>query len=95
MFKGEIISQLNVWWTALTPGRLVFGGGVLWICVLVVWRLLILPTQRKIDQLAKQQADYTMNFNREQHAHIEAVQKEQRRLDALEKRVAALDGIKE
>jgi hypothetical protein len=80
-FKAEF---LNWFKNELTVWRFLF------VCSIVAWafwavrRFVVLPIHKKIDNLAKQQADYTLNFNREQHAHIK-----------LEKRVAALDGITE
>lgn len=80
-FKAELLNwfknELTVWRFLLVCSLI---GWTFW----AVRRFVILPIHRKIDDLAKQQLEYTLNFNREQHARIQ-----------LEKRVAALDGIKE
>jgi hypothetical protein len=92
MFKGEIFSQVQGWWTALTPGRLIFGGGLLWIGLLLVWRLVLRPIHRKIEEIAKRQSEYKVSFNNEQGAHVQAVSEEKARYDELEKQVKALEG---
>ncbi|SRR5260221_12262199 len=90
-FKAELLNwfknELSVW-------RFLF------VCVVACWgfwavrRFVVHPIHAKLDDLAKQQSDYTLNFNREQNVHIEAVRKQAAQHDELIKRVEALEGSK-
>jgi hypothetical protein len=96
MFKGEILSQAQRWWTALTPGRLVFGGGLLWIYLLLVWRLVLHPIHRQIEAMQKERSTWVLDFNRTTGDVLTALSKTEQSVVALDGRVAKLEkGIKE